>query len=69
MRELDNIRQFITGSALTLVLDVVFAALYIGVLMFYNATLCFITLVTVGAFVVLNLLLTPIFRARLNDRF
>ena len=69
VRELDTIRQFITGSALTLVLDVVFALLYVAVLMFYNTTLCFITMVTVGAYVVLNLVLTPIFRSRLNDRF
>lgn len=69
VRELDNIRQFITGSALTLVLDVVFALVYIAVMLFYSGVLSIIALVTVAAYVVLNLVVTPIFRKLLNDRF
>ena len=69
VRELDNIRQFITSSALTLVLDVVFAVVYIAVMLFYSYTLSLITLVTVLSYVLLNLVVTPIFRRRLNDRF
>ena len=69
IRELDNIRQFITGSALTLVLDVVFAIIYIAVMLFYSFVLSLITLTTVTAYVILNLVVTPIFRRRLNARF
>lgn len=69
VRELDSIRQFITSSSLTLVLDVVFAIVYITVMLFYSLTLSLITVATVLAYVVLNLVFTPIFRRRLNERF
>ena len=69
VRELDTIRQFMTGSALTLVLDVAFAVVYIVVMFFYSTVLTVITLVTVLAYVLLNLIVTPIFRRQLNERF
>ena len=69
VRELDTIRQFMTGSALTLVLDVAFAIVYIGVMFFYSTVLTVVTLVTVLAYVALNLIVTPIFRRQLNERF
>ena len=69
VRELDTIRQFLTGSALTLVLDVAFAIVYIAVMFFYSTILTIITLVTVLAYVVLNLIVTPIFKRQLNERF
>ena len=69
VRELDNIRQFITGSALTLVLDAVFAVIYIAVMLFYSSVLSLITMMTVLSYIILNLIVTPIFRKRLNDRF
>ena len=69
VREIDAIRQFVTGSALTLVLDVVFAVVYVLALLFYSTVLCMVTMLTVVTYVVLNLILTPILRSRLNDRF
>lgn len=69
MRELDTIRQFVTGSALTLVLDVVFAVVYLIVMLFYSGVLSVVTLVTVGAYILLNLVVAPVFRVRLNRKF
>jgi len=69
VRELENIRQFLTGSALTVVLDLCFASVFIIVMFFYSVTLSLITLASLPLFIGLSLLVTPIFRRRLNHRF
>jgi ATP-binding cassette, subfamily B, bacterial HlyB/CyaB len=47
--ELEKIRQFLTGTALTAVLDVVFSLLYVGVMLLYSVplTLCVLLLLPV----------------------
>ncbi|WP_378950525.1 peptidase domain-containing ABC transporter [Pelosinus sp. sgz500959] len=69
VRELEQVRSFITGSALTVVLDVVFATIYIAVLFSYNSILTIITLGVVLLFVILNLVVTPIYKTLLNRLF
>jgi len=44
VRELENIRQFLTGSALTVVLDMFFTTVFMIVMFFYSAKLSLITL-------------------------
>jgi subfamily B ATP-binding cassette protein HlyB/CyaB len=68
-RELDTIRQFLTSSALTVVLDCFFTLVFFAVMLAYSPLL---TLVVVGAlpcYAVLSVLVTPILRARLRERF
>lgn len=69
MRELDNIRQFITGSALTLVMDLLFTFVFIAVMAWYSVTLTWIVLAAFPCYVALTMIVTPIFRGRLNDKF
>lgn len=69
VRELENIRQFITGTALTVILDAFFAVVYIIVMFMYSATLSVITLLILPLYIILNLVVTPIYRKRLNDKF
>jgi subfamily B ATP-binding cassette protein HlyB/CyaB len=69
VKELDNIRQFITGTALTVVLDIVFAVVYVIVMVIYSGLLSVVTLVAVLLYVLLSVIVTPIFRRRLNQRF
>jgi subfamily B ATP-binding cassette protein HlyB/CyaB len=69
IRELENIRQFLTGSALTVVLDLFFATIFIITMFFYSVTLSFITLAALPLFVGLSLLVTPIFKQRLKHKF
>jgi subfamily B ATP-binding cassette protein HlyB/CyaB len=69
VRELDNIRQFITGSALTVVLDIVFAVVYVAVMVTYSGVLSVVTMLAVALYVLLSVIVTPIFRSRLNQRF
>lgn len=69
MRELDNIRQFITGSALTVVMDLLFGTVFIIVMFFYSVKLSFVALAAIPFFVALSIIVTPIFRERLNHKF
>ena len=47
VRELENIRQFLTGSALTLVIDLSFTLVFLAVMFYYSPLLTFVVL---GAF-------------------
>lgn len=69
VRELDTIRNFITGTALTLVIDLFFVFVFLAVMWYYSPTLTWIVLATVPAYVILSLFITPILRHRLNDKF
>ena len=69
VRELDNVRQFITGSGLSVLLDSVFTVVYIAVMFFYSPFLSVIALLSLPLFVALNAVVTPIYRRRLNEKF
>jgi len=69
VRELENIRGFLTGNALTLLLDVLFSVLFIAVMLFYSVPLTLIVLVSLPLYICLSLLLMPVLRARLNEKF
>ena len=69
VRELDNIRQFLTSSALTLALDLFFALLFLAVLFLYSPLLTLIVAAALPCYVLLSLGVTPAFRARLNERY
>jgi subfamily B ATP-binding cassette protein HlyB/CyaB len=69
VRELETIRQFLTSSALTLVLDLFFACVFITVLFIYSPLLALVVAGALPLYVVLSLGVTPTFRARLNEKF
>ena len=69
VRELENIRSFLTGNSLTLVLDVLFSVIFIAVMFLYSVPLTLIVLVSLPLYVALSLLLMPVLRARLNEKF
>ncbi|MCG8365750.1 MAG: peptidase domain-containing ABC transporter [Pseudanabaenales cyanobacterium] len=66
VNELENIRQFLTGTALTVVLDAVFSVVYIVVMLFYSWQLTLVALLTIPLFVLLTLLVSPIVRRQLR---
>ena len=68
VNELANIRQFVTGTALTVVLDAVFSVIYMAVMISYSVQLTFVALVTVPFFTVLILFVSPIVRRLLLKR-
>tara|TARA_R110000751_G_scaffold10412_2_gene38121 strand:+ start:7121 stop:9322 length:2202 start_codon:yes stop_codon:yes gene_type:complete len=69
VRELENIRNFITGSALTLVIDLFFTVVFFIVMWHFSPLLTMIVLGSIPFFVVLAFVVTPILRARLDEKF
>jgi subfamily B ATP-binding cassette protein HlyB/CyaB len=69
VRELENIRSFLTGNALTLVIDLVFTFVFLAVMWVYSHTLTLVVLAAIPAYVALSLIVTPIFRRRLDEKF
>ena len=69
VRELDQIRQFLTGQALTAGLDFVFAIVLIAVLYAYSWILALIVTLTVPVYIVIALVLQPLLKKRTEDRF
>lgn len=69
VRELDTIRNFITGTALTLVIDLFFVFVFLAVMWHYSPTLTWVVLATIPAYIVLSVFITPILRHRLNEKF
>jgi ATP-binding cassette subfamily B protein len=68
VNELEHIRQFLTGTALTVVLDAVFSVVYIVVMVIYSWLLTLIALATVPLFALLTLLAAPIIRKQLRTK-
>jgi ATP-binding cassette, subfamily B, bacterial HlyB/CyaB len=62
LNELENIRQFLTGTALTVVMDALFSVVYIVVMVAYSIPLTLVALATVPLFALLTLLFSPIIR-------
>lgn len=69
VRELENIRSFLTGNAITLVLDVLFSVVFIAVMFFYSGWLTLVVVVSLPLYVLVSMLITPLLRARLNESF
>lgn len=69
VRELENIRRFLTGVPLMTVLDCMFLIIYIIILFFYSATLTWITLASLPLLALISALVTPVLRGRLDRQF
>lgn len=68
INELENIRQFLTGTALTVVLDAVFSVIYIGIMLFYSWVLTLVALATVPLFAILTTFVVPIVQQQLRKK-
>jgi ATP-binding cassette subfamily B protein len=68
-QELENIRQFLTGTALTVVIDAVFMVVYLSLMLFYSPKLTLVSLAVIPALVGLMLFTTPLLRSWLNESF
>jgi len=69
VRELETIRNFITGSALTVVIDLFFTVVFLAVMYYYSPTLTYIVLGAIPFYILLSVVITPILRARLHEKF
>ncbi len=69
VRELENIRNFLTGSALTLVIDLFFTFVFLAVMFYYSPFLTWIVLASFPFYIALSAGVTPIFRRRIEEKF
>ena len=69
VRELEQIRNFLTGQALTSVLDLVFSFIFLIVMWYYSPTLTGVVLASLPAYAFWSAFISPILRHRLNDKF
>lgn len=69
VRELDTIREFLTSSSITLVIDLLFTVIFLVVMWFYSPWLLLIVLVAIALYAVICLMVTPALRRRINERF
>jgi HlyB family type I secretion system ABC transporter len=68
VNELENIRQFLTGTALTVVLDSVFSVIYIVVMLIYSWLLTLVALATLPLCVLITTIISPIARKQLREK-
>jgi subfamily B ATP-binding cassette protein HlyB/CyaB len=69
VRELENIRAFLTGNAVTVVLDLLFAVVFLAVMSYYSLDLTLIVIASLPCYVLLSALCTPLLRGRLHEKF
>ena len=69
VRELENLRNFITGTALTLLIDVSFSFVFLAVLWYYSPTLTWIVLGSLPVYALLSAGITPVLKQRLDEKF
>jgi subfamily B ATP-binding cassette protein HlyB/CyaB len=69
VRELETIRNFITSSALTLIIDLFFTFVFLIVMAYYSVTLTLIVIASFPLYVAISAFVTPMFQQRLNEKF
>lgn len=69
VRELDSIRNFLTGTPLSSMIDLVFIIVYIVVLFCYNKMLTIIVICSIPVYAILSAIVTPLFKKRLDEKF
>jgi ATP-binding cassette, subfamily B, bacterial HlyB/CyaB len=69
VRELENIRNFLTGQTLTSVLDLLFTFVFLAVMFFYSGWLTLIVVISLPLYAIWSAAITPTLRARLNEKF
>jgi len=69
VRELENIRNFITGSGLTLIVDLAFTVVFIAVMYYFAPTLTWIVIGSIPFYIGVSILVTPVLRKRVEEKF
>nr|AAA21925.1 RTX toxin [Actinobacillus pleuropneumoniae serovar 2] len=69
VRELDQIRNFLTGQALTSVLDLLFSFIFFAVMWYYSPKLTIVILLSLPCYIAWSIFISPILRRRLDEKF
>lgn len=69
VRELDRIREFLTSNSVTVALDLFFTVVFFAVMLMYSPLLTLIVTLSIPVYVVISVVITPILRGRLDEKF
>lgn len=69
VRELENIRSFLTGNGLTSLIDIAFATVLIIVLFFYSPVMTAVVLGSIPLYVLVAAAIRPVLKAKINERY
>ncbi len=69
LRELDHVRNFLAGSALMSVVDLMFLSVFLGVMFLYSKSLAWVVLATVVIIFIVWLLIAPFFQKRVEKSY
>jgi subfamily B ATP-binding cassette protein HlyB/CyaB len=69
LNAVEQIREFVSGAAVALLLDCPFLFVFLAVMFWYSWKLTLVALAVLAAIVALSVAVTPLFRARLNHQF
>lgn len=69
VRELENIREFLTSNAVTVVIDLFFTIVFFVVMYIYSPLLTLVVAITIPIYASISLFITPPLREMLNEKF
>lgn len=69
LRELETVRNFLTGPGLMVSLDLLFTVLFLAVMAYYSLILTLIVVICIPLFLGVSAALTPLLKERLDDKF
>ena len=69
VRELENIRRFLTGVPMTTLLDSLFIVIYIIVMLFYSVKLTLVTVASIPILALISAVVTPVLKSRIDEKF
>jgi len=64
---LTRVREFLTGNAITVLLDTLFSIVFFAIMFYYSWSLTLIALAALPVYLVQNIIVTPIYKNRLDD--
>ncbi|WP_373533064.1 peptidase domain-containing ABC transporter [Vampirovibrio sp.] len=69
IRELDNIRDFITNKSVSVIIDTLFSVVFFAMMLLYSWKLALMVLGFIVLIALLYIGVTPVFRSRLEEKF
>lgn len=69
VREIENIRSFLTGQAVTAVIDLFFSVIFLAVMCLYSVWLTLVVVASIPVYAAISISITPILRKRLDEKF
>ncbi len=69
LQGIESIREFISGAAVTLILDIPFLLIFLAIMFYYSWLLTLVTLAVLLLMVILSAAVTPLLRQRLDHQF